>query len=118
MSSDLRRLRASLRQAALTTDSLYAPALHALVPTAANAAELEVWAVAVGCRTPAFERAVSRMLSTAQAASGRPKRIRYTEMVIVTGGQVAHSITAPIRALLHIADAKPRTRDGAAPILW
>jgi hypothetical protein len=118
LTGDLRRLRAGLRNAALATGSIDSVAVRALVPAAATAAETEVWAVAVGCRSAGSEQAASRLRSMARAASGRPRAIRYTEEFRLTSGHLADSLTARFRAIWHLARPRRRGPDGAAPVLW
>jgi hypothetical protein len=118
LTGDLRRLRGALREAARATGSLDSAAVRALVPAAATAAETEVWAMAVGCRTAGSEQAAARLRSLSGAASGRPRVIRYTEAVLLTGGEVAHSVTAPVRAIWRFARPRRPGPDGAAPVLW
>ena len=118
LTGDLRRLRAGLRNAALATGSIDSVAVRALVPAAATAAETEVWALAVGCRSAGSEQAASRLRSMARAASGRPRAIRYTEMVRLTSGQLADFLTARFRAIWHLARPRRRGPGGADPVLW
>jgi hypothetical protein len=118
LTGDLRRLRAGLRNAALATGSIDSVAVRALVPAAATAAETEVWAVAVGCRSAGSEQAASRLRSMARAASGRPRAIRYTEEFRLTSGHLADSLTARLRAIWRLARPRRRGPDGAAPVLW
>jgi hypothetical protein len=115
LSGGLRRLRASLRKTALTAKSMDSAALRELVPAAANAAETEVWAVAVGCRTAASERAVSRLGSLAHAEAGRPRKIRYTQAIVVAGEQIANWFRNRLRALRGRGHPEP---SGSSPILW
>jgi hypothetical protein len=118
LTGDLRRLRTGLRNAALATGSIDSVAVRALVPAAATAAETEVWAVAVGCRSASSEQAASRLRSMALAASGRPGEIRYTEVFRLTSGHLADSLTARFRAIWRLARPGRRGPDGAAPVLW
>lgn len=118
LTGDLRRLAAAVRREALAAGSIEAPSVLALVPAAAGAPETEAWAMAVGCHTAATERAAARIRSMAHAATGRPKVIRYTESVLVTGGQVVRSITAPVRSLLSLARPRRVGPDGATPLIW
>jgi hypothetical protein len=118
LSGDLHRLRGSLRRAALATGAIDSEAVRALVPAAADTAEIEVWAVAVGCHTAGSVQAVSRLRSMAYAASGRPWTIRYTEMVLITGGKVAGRVAHPFRVLLGLDHANRRGPSGAAPVIW
>jgi hypothetical protein len=118
LTGDLHRLRAGLRNAALATGSIDSMAVRALVPAAATAAETEVWAVAVGCRSAGSEQAASRLRSMAHAASGRPRAIRYTEMVRLTSGRLADFLTARFRAIWHLARPRRRGPGGADPVLW
>ena len=118
LTGDLRRLRADLRKAALATGSIDSAAIRALVPAAANGAEIEVWAMAAGCRTAGSERAVSRLRSMVDAASGRPRTIRYTEMFLLTGEKLADSVATSFRAVLRVGRSNRRSPDGAAPVIW
>jgi len=118
LTADLHQLRGNLREAALATGAIDSDAVRALVPAAADRAEIEVWAVAVGCHTAGSVQAVARLRSMTYAASGRPWAIRYTEMVLLTGGKVAGRITHPFRVILRLDHASRRDPNGAAPVIW
>jgi hypothetical protein len=118
LTGDLHRLSVDLRKAALATGSIDSVAVRALVPAAATAAETEVWAVAVGCRSAGSEQAASRLRSMARTASGRPRAIRYTETIRLTSGHLADSLTARFRAAWHLAHPSRRGPGGSAPVLW
>ena len=118
LAGGLRGLRAGLLNAARETGSIDSPAARALVPAAATAAEIEVWAVAVGCKSEGLERTASHLLSLAHAASGRPKTIRYTEATLLSSKRLADSISASFRAVWHRVRPPRRGPGGAAPVLW
>jgi hypothetical protein len=110
----LRRLRSALRTAAADTGSIDSPEVRSLVPMAATAAETEVWAVAVGCRTVASQKTSARLGSLAHSAAGSRRQIRYTEAFLSTGRQLANFLTSPFRA----HRARGIGPDGDDLVLW
>jgi hypothetical protein len=113
LSGHLRRLRTDLRKAALATGAIDSTAVRSLVPGRTNAAEAEVWAVSVGCRTAGSQRAAARVRSITHAEEGRPRLIRYTEAMTLTGERLAGSFLA---RLTHLG--RRRDSNGATPVLW
>ncbi|MGD0248440.1 MAG: hypothetical protein ABSB75_05230 [Candidatus Limnocylindrales bacterium] len=113
LSGHLRRLRTDLRKAALATGAIDSTAVRSLVPGRTNAAEAEVWAVSVGCRTAGSQRAAARVRSITHAEEGRPRLIRYTEAMTLTGERLAGSFLA---RLTHLG--RRRDSNGARPVLW
>jgi hypothetical protein len=107
-SVQLRRLRDQLRLAARDAGSLDSLSMQVLIPAAKTAAELEIWAVAVGCETPGFVETKARLWaiarSTAADAHGidvallRDPHIRQggmTEAWVATIGRLTGLITSP-----------------------
>jgi hypothetical protein len=111
---EMRRLRSALRKAALATGSIDVAAVQAFIPSAETAAETEVWAVAIGCRTTDSERIATRLRSLVHAEAGRPARIRYTEQVLVIGGRMTHDLPARLGR----GRGRRRGPDGGALPLW
>ena len=114
LTGHLRRLRSALRAAAADTGSIDSPEVRSLVPMAATAAETEVWAVAVGCRTVASQKTSARLGSLAHSAAGSPGQIRYTEAFVSSGRQLARFLTSPFRA----HRARRPGPDGDDLVLW
>jgi hypothetical protein len=114
VSGDLRRLRSTLRRAALATGSIDVSAVQAFIPSVETATEAEVWAVAAGCRTTDSERISTRLRSLVHAEAGRPARIRYTEQVLIIGGRTADDLAARLGR----TGGRRRGPDGAALPLW
>jgi hypothetical protein len=114
VSGDLRRLRSTLRQAALATGSIDVSAVQTFIPSVETAAEAEVWAVSAGCRTTDSERIATRLRSLVHAEAGRPSRIRYTEHVLVLGGRMTDNLAAKLVR----RGADRHGPDGAGLPLW
>jgi hypothetical protein len=118
LTGELRSLRGRLRDAALSTGSIDSEAVTRLLPWASGSAEVEVWAVAVGCKTNASEQTAAHVRSVVHAAAGKTGTINYSEAAMEAAGRLAGPMTAPFRTAWRRIRPARRGPNGAAPVLW